>query len=313
VTERAAVVRIRAAASVEEPRSVPARLPEDATIADLCGIAIAGSAIRLPTADARVRVGRDPDAVHDARVAVRRIRSTLRAFSPVLDPEWTAAIRAELRWVGKALGELRDADVLTLRLERRLEEVGAPEDAYGALLTELHDRRATARTRLTRALASERYRLLTRGLVEASHRPPGRDGRADRPARRAPELMVRPWKVLVRSAKAAKDDPTDELLHETRIRAKRVRYAAESMSLVSGKPSVAFARAAKRLQDVLGEHQDAVTTLRWLSDGPRRSETPDVAFVAGRLAQVELDARRRARSEWRGVWRMLRRKDRFWE
>ena len=60
-----------------------------------------------------IRIGEDPEGVHQARVATRRLRSDLRTFGPVLDERWSEDLRAELRWLGAALGKVRDADVLT--------------------------------------------------------------------------------------------------------------------------------------------------------------------------------------------------------
>ena len=74
---------------------------------------------RLLDHDWRLRVAL-PDAaadVHQARVAMRRLRSLLQTFSVVLDPVWVQHVRSDLEWAGSPLGELRDADVLAVRLE----------------------------------------------------------------------------------------------------------------------------------------------------------------------------------------------------
>jgi CHAD domain-containing protein len=108
----------------------------------------------------------------------------------------------------------------------------------------------------------------------------------------------------------AQQDESDEALHATRIRAKRVRYAAEAVAPVFGKPARAFARAAATLQDVLGEHQDAVVASAWLREaaGPTAQ-----AFAAGQLAAIEAEAARSARAAWPSAWKTLSRKRlRFW-
>src|SRR2546423_3425413 len=68
--------------------------------------------------DPGVRAG-DPDAVHDMRVATRRSRSTLRTFRPLFDPT-VQRLRDELRWLGQALGQVRDGDVMAARLAAAL-------------------------------------------------------------------------------------------------------------------------------------------------------------------------------------------------
>jgi CHAD domain-containing protein len=78
-----------------------------------------------------------------------------------------------------------------------------------------------------------------------------------------------------------------------------------------GGPARRFARAASRLQDVLGEHQDGVVAEAWLRGAALSG--PSTAFVAGLLAAREREARVTARASWRTGWKALRRKKlRFW-
>ncbi|MGB8198188.1 MAG: CHAD domain-containing protein, partial [Pseudonocardiaceae bacterium] len=69
--------------------------------------------------DPGTRVGADPEELHQMRVAVRRIRAMLKAARPLLDQAWADDLRAELGWLGRALGPVRDADVLIERLRGR--------------------------------------------------------------------------------------------------------------------------------------------------------------------------------------------------
>jgi CHAD domain-containing protein len=106
--------------------------------------------------------------------------------------------------------------------------------------------------------------------------------------------------------RALEDPPPDEALHEVRIGAKRVRYAAEAVAPVLGRKAARFARAAAELQTILGEHHDAVVTAQLLRE--RSTGAPsEVAFAAGELAGLEQAAADRARSEWLGAWKRLRR------
>ena len=68
--------------------------------------------------DPGTRLGDDPEELHQARVATRRLRAVLRAARPLLDPGWTESLRAELSWLGGALGPVRDLDVLLDHLRR---------------------------------------------------------------------------------------------------------------------------------------------------------------------------------------------------
>ena len=82
-----------------------------------------------------------------------------------------------------------------------------------------------------------------------------------------------------------------------RIKVKRARYAAE----LSGAGD--YVKAAKALQDVLGEHQDAVVAAEQLRDLATRM--PDTALAAGRLVEREHARASRGRDEWRSAWKRL--------
>ena len=106
--------------------------------------------------------------------------------------------------------------------------------------------------------------------------------------------MRKPWKKLRAAVNDLGEDPPDEELHAVRIRAKRCRYAAEAVAPAVGKPAKQFAAAVEQVQEVLGEHQDAVVAGQWLrthaADGGGRVER---AFVAGELAARRGRRRRR--------------------
>jgi len=101
------------------------------------------------------------------------------------------------------------------------------------------------------------------------------------------------------------ENPTDPELHRIRILAKRARYAAEAVAPVAGRDASAFARAAAKLQTVLGEHQDSVTAQAWLRAA---KVTGRRAFVAGELIALEHIAAGESRAEWPRAWKSLDRK-----
>ena len=201
---------------------VPTR--KASTIADVVQAAITTSVARLLENDPGVRLGRDPEAVHQARVATRRLRSHLRTFRSLLDPEWTNTLREELRWLGAELGAVRDAEVLLERLHTRVESLDAVDDQAAAdLLTGLTDQRAAARAELLAGLRAPRYVDLLDRLVDAAHRPRlllrvAADDETDADVLRG--LVLIPWRHLRRAVEALPDDPPDPALHEIRIRGK---------------------------------------------------------------------------------------------
>ena len=289
------------------------RLGEGATALDVVRSAIAGSTIKLVSNDPIVRLGEDLEGVHRMRVAARRLRSDLRTFRPLLDRDWDGALRAELAWLGRLLGPVRDAQVLGARLQDGVGEMAGYELASAKVLLDgLETDRLDARRRLLDGLRSRRFEELVARLVRAAREPVARDGRAERPAVRSGSLMKRPWARLSRSAAALGSGSSDGALHATRIDSKRVRYGAEALVPVFGKRAARFASAAEALQEVLGEHQDAVVASAWLAERGMQVDDGAVAFTAGRLAELEVESRDRAREAWPKAWKRLERRKRFW-
>ena len=73
---------------------------------------------RLLAHDPVVRLDAGEVGVHQARVSIRRLRSDLKTFAPLVDAAWADALRTDLKVVADALGRVRDADVLGVRLEK---------------------------------------------------------------------------------------------------------------------------------------------------------------------------------------------------
>jgi CHAD domain-containing protein len=268
--------------------------------------------VRLIRHDAGVRLGEDIEDVHQARVATRRLRSDLRTFRDVLEPEWDAALREELGWLGAELGTVRDLDVQLDRLGHRVEHLPEEDRDVGErLVARLADRREEARIHLLAAMRSTRYPALLDHLVAAAREPAVLPAVAATPAAMAlGAVMERPWKHLKNALDGLGDDAADEELHMARIRTKRARYAAEAIAPVFGRRARAFAKAAAALQDVLGEHQDAVVAQAWLREAAAGRRE---AFVAGEIAALERVAAAEARARWRPTWNALSRKRlRFW-
>ena len=133
--------------------------------------------VELIAHDVGVRLG-DGEAVHKMRVAIRRLRSTLRTFTPVLDEASARWLRDELGWLGGVLGSVRDADVLRNNLERLLDTL-SPSDVLGPVRDEIGthfaDSRRLALGAALGAMRSERYLSLLDVL--RGQRGPPRPGR----------------------------------------------------------------------------------------------------------------------------------------
>jgi CHAD domain-containing protein len=299
--------------------------PTRATLAppDVTGAAQAGevirralgsSVVRLLRHDPGVRMGRDPEDVHQARVATRRLRSDLRTFGPLLQREWSEKLREELRWLGAELGRVRDAEVLRDRLAAAVERLpeedrSAAREAVRPLETEVR----SARRQLLAGMRSPRYVDLLDHLLAAADAPQLAEA-ARRPAVKViPRLVRRPWRQLRKRARRASVDSPDTQLHDLRIRAKRCRYAAEAAARVAGKPAAGLARSCADLQDLLGEWHDGVVAEGWLR---KRSTSPQLTageeFAAGELAALQRTDAAQTRTRWPKAWRQIARRKRSW-
>jgi CHAD domain-containing protein len=300
--------------SLEPPEILSTETGPDSSVRDVIRSSIASSVERMLRHDAGVRLGEDPEDVHKARVATRRLRCDLRTLAPLLDEGWTTHLRAELGWYGAELGRVRDLDVLRERMLgqiRRLSDLDV--DAAPKLLERVRTERDAARAALMSGMREPRYVALLDLVVSAALDPLVQPEVAARSARRLMgTLMRRPWHHLEETCGDLDASSTDAALHEARTRAKRVRYAAEALAPVFGKPARRFAERAIDLQTVLGAHQDAVQAITWLRAQAGGTATR-VAFVAGELAGIERQAQSEARAAWPDAWRRLQAgKLRFW-
>jgi CHAD domain-containing protein len=243
--------------------------------------------------DPGTRLGSHPESLHDMRVAVRRSRALLRAGRALIASD-TQMLAAELRWLGEVLGAVRDLDVLLAHLRTEAAALGSTDEKTAQrLLRALTLERKRARGAMLRALDSPRYlQLLNRLETELVDLEPT-DATVT-----LETLARRELKRVRKAVRALSEPPLDDELHDLRKLGKRARYASE----LARKRAVAD--CAKRLQDVLGEHQDstvAESRLRALGE----AAPPDQAIVAGRLLEREHLRQAAARADWPAVWRKL--------
>lgn len=262
---------------------------------------LSGQLRRLRKHDPGTREGTDPEELHDMRVATRRMRAALRTYGPALPPSVRRRLTKDLRWLGRRLGAVRDVDVLL--------EGFAASAADPRLLEHLRRRRGIARDRMLPALRSPRYlRMVStldavcRGwsmepLPEAALHPA-----AAHAAAQARKALQR----LVREGDAAMERPDADRLHQTRIRAKRLRYILEFHRALGGASCAGMIRRLKAAQDHLGAHQDAVVADAEVREFLR--EHGDSLEEAARQEVLERLQRDAAvlRGRWRGRWRRLR-------
>ena len=253
--------------------------------------------------DPRIRVGGDADAVHDMRVAARRSRALLRVLRARLEREWGDSLRADLKWLGQELGTVRDLDVFGQRLADDAESLDADRRGVARLAKRVERDSRAARAKLLERLASDRYFALLDSLESAVESPRVLDPDVDvvRVARKS-------FNKVRRLVSDLGDSPSDEALHELRIKAKRARYAAELAEPAAGRKARRFVSAAKAFQDVAGAHQDAVVAEERLRESVAEKPDNELALAVGRLIERQRAQRKRARAELPRAWRKVQKR-----
>ena len=248
--------------------------------------------------DPGTRLGADPESLHDFRVAVRRLRALLRTIRPLVDSTYSEPLREELKWLGGLLGDVRDLDVLLEHLRDELAALGTPDSMLGeGALQALESERDAKRAALLEALATDRYFALLDALEQTA------DTLAVKRKARIEKLAAKEFAKVRRDVKRAGESPSDTVLHEIRKRAKKARYAAE---LVSGGSAARFVADVKELQDVLGEHHDAIVAEQRLHALYANGVARDSLFALGRLFERERARAARTRAAWPDAWERVR-------
>lgn len=250
----------------------------------------------------------EPEAIHQLRIATRRLRALIDVFAPWLKPRWHRRLKAELRWLGHSMGPARDADVLAtttlpaLRAEHP--DIDWPTiDAYVATL------RSDARAQAAEALAGDRQRELHALLLEAFGI--GEDGRAQlsaakalrRPSRtpgKRPRALTKHAHNMLRARYIALFPDCRQLamldteqLHALRVKVKKARYSAEALTPWLRKAIRSpYHNALHSAQSLLGHLNDAVVAQRVFEDMPLPAAQRDT--LVGRLDAIIVNATSRA-------------------
>jgi CHAD domain-containing protein len=256
--------------------------------------------VSLLAHDPGVRLGDDPENLHQHRVAARRTRAVLRTARAFLDPDWRRPLGEALQRLGEATGPVRDLDVVLERVRPEVEQLEETDQAAKTLILErLEEEREHGRRRLLEALESRDYRFL---LARLRLPPRLAEGVGDVPLESlAKKELCRLAKLVERVGK----QPDEEAIHRLRIAIKRARYAAE-LAAPKGGARKRFLADARLLQDLLGEHQDAVVAEQRLRGASVDDVRTAAAFAAGRIAERERARRERVQERLPAAWKRLR-------
>lgn len=272
--------------------------------------------------------GRDPEGVHQVRVALRRMRSAWSTFAPLLATEDSASLRAEAKWLAGNLGPARDWDVFLTERLMPMEARYPGNAALAVLRRSAEAARRAAYHQASSALLSQRATRLfldfgewieTRGW---RGRGPAADDESiapamcDRPlADMAPALLERQYRKVCRRGRHFARLPGDAR-HELRLAVKKLRYTAEFfVQLAHPATAKKFVTETAALQDALGNLTDATTLAARLD--AMQATAPDDTLLA-RAAGVMIgaaDAQIAATGEAavRDAWRGFKRCTPFWD
>ena len=264
---------------------------------------------RLREQDPGTRIGEDPEALHDMRVATRRLRAAVRIFDAGLPARLRDELRDELRWLGQILGDVRDFDVQLEHLEAFAAQAPATvRTGLGRFRGYLETERSRRRAAMLDGLDSERYfRLLVRMEDFVSGQV-----RAERTAAARQPLAIvgrgaikKAFRGLIKRGDAIGAAPTPEDLHVLRIRAKRLRYLFEFLIQVIGEEGRSFVKRLTRLQDLLGTYHDAVVAadhVRLYAGRPGvhldATQRRALEALSARQRRLADDMRKRFRRAW---------------
>jgi CHAD domain-containing protein len=224
----------------------------------------------------------------------------------VVEPQWADALRGELAWLADGLGAARDAEVLLDRLHRSLDAL-PPELVLGPVRARIDQsvggNLTAAADESVQTLRTERYLALVDRLVSAAWDPMTTEAAEEPAGTLVPRLVAATWERLAKAAgRVGSKRATDADWHRARIAAKQVRYVSEAVTPLFGRPAKTLAERAEAIQELLGEHQDAVVAcaeLRRLATGAR---VGGVGFTLGLLYSVEMAAIERTRREFPALW-----------
>ncbi|MEV0230088.1 CYTH and CHAD domain-containing protein [Nonomuraea sp. NPDC050786] len=294
-------------AKLLEPAPLPKAPTEPGTAGETVVAYLAGQVAALLAQDPRVRRAEE-DAVHQMRVAARRLRSALKAFKSIVTD--TGQVQDELRRLGAVLGEARDLEVIRARFARELAGL-RPELVTGPIQTRLGDdlreREHEAYARIDDTLNSDRYYALLDALDQLVSAP-NLGKAAARPAQdKLSAIAAANWARVTKAYDTAQaiDDPErrETAMHDVRKAAKRARYTAEALQPTLGKSMAKLAKLAEDVQEILGAHQDGVVAQETLAkEAEIARKAGEDTFTYGLLIGIERNTADQAHAEFPRVW-----------
>lgn len=244
-----------------------------------------------------------PEAVHQARVAIRRLRSALSLYKPSMARAALTALGDALRDAAERLGAARDWDVFLDETGARLARSEGAEARVGGLLRAAAKQRNAAYAALAAYLAGPEFRRLTLEVGASAVLRPWEETGAALPADTAGfarEALGRGMRKVRKRGRVLETLPVPEL-HEMRKDCKRLRYAAEFFGAATahGGRVKPFLKRLSALQDELGRLNDAATASALMGRLGRPGQSYAGGLVEGWALASSAQARRRVERAWK--------------
>jgi inorganic triphosphatase YgiF len=244
---------------------------------------------QLQRNEAGARAGDDPEFVHQARIAIRRLRSALNLWAPVLPADFLARYRADWKALAQRLGDARNRDVFVTETLPPLCEGFPTHPVLQRLARQAGRQREKTQREVRAAFECPGFHRLVLGFTAAVHALPAAPlpvSLSDFANRR----LHRFAREVAKRAKATRSDP--QAHHALRIAFKRLRYALEFMApLYPAKALRRYLKAATELQELLGAMNDIAVAEAIIAEQPRLgSDTLILGWFGGRreLLQKQL-------------------------
>ncbi len=211
----------------------------------------------------KVLKGRDPEAIHDIRVASRQLQQVLDLIYPPPGPSKVQKIRRRIRRSRRALSEVRNCDVLLERARRILARKRASRrDVWSAFQDYVEERREQSFRKASRRLSKLNLPGVCLRLQESLALPialAGQEESSGEEANLQPRLaksLQETWSAFEGCVKQAREMPDAASLHTVRIAAKKVRYLIEVIHTLEVTGSGDAVASLRRLQRHLGDWHD---------------------------------------------------------
>ena len=294
------------AAVPPQERAPRVTIAPDLPVADSVRLALATGVAAMKHHEASAVAG-EIEPIHQMRVAVRRLRATVQLFAGVIHGSRVRVYKRDLSWLGQTAGAVRECDVI----DALIRECGERLDpALAGALTPLCDAlggsRKAKHRKFVEELRTKRYERMCARLADPLLR---RAIPATDVGCHAPEMIAPIARSVRKAGKRIGRDAPPTLFHRLRVRIKRLRYALEMLAELGGKRSRKALMRLEEMQELLGTHQDVVSTMTWLRSYAESAAgaPPGTLMAVGAMVQTLVIRRQklaaRAYRRWRKIGR----------